>query len=261
MSVWLIAAALAAPPDGVLPEEVGQWAPYWSSIQDGPSGCWEVTGAASWDWDLGRFGITKGGAAFVGRMEDGVWQDFAIRSLGETNERPGTPPVRFYPHESMHFAPMVGRLSPEIFDQDRLEDNILEQMLDTLGGPVTTTWSEWNEARQGILLHRSVPVGSGERAEGMLTVLFPDAGTLPTELDLTLDQSFALPDHPAVRIRSGEVHVRGRVVEGQTWPSSEAFSFAASVFGYRVWGAQTIRYQAFRPCGGASELEAAPLIP
>lgn len=267
MIAWLIAAALAAPPEGIMSEEVGQWAPYWSAIQDGPLGCWEVTGTAAWDWDLGRYGITKGSASFAARFEDGVWKDFLVRSLGESHAEHGSPTIRTYPHDAMHFAPLIGTIDPSVFaqpspanaEEEEQRDNILEALLAEIGDDVTTSWSEWSDKRRGIVVHRTMPVGAGGRAEGMVSVLFPDGGLAPSELDITFDEPFSMPKARAVRMRYGDVHLRGRVIDGETWPESEAFSFEASILGYRVWASQTIQYHAFRTCGGAVEFESAPL--
>lgn len=261
MILWLLGAALAAPPAGLMPEEVDQWDPYWTRLQDAPPGCWEVVARATWDWDFGRYGASRGSSVFVGKLEAGTWRDMYIRSLGEVVEKPGDIPIRFYPHDELRFAPLVGRIGPAILGDDNVEKDVLSEIVDLFGGEVTTTWSEWNDARGGVVLHRQLPVGSAERAEGTMEVLFPAGGTLPTRLDFTIAEPFTLPNNPAIHMREASARVRGHVFNSDVFPDAESFSFVATVSGYKVWGAQTVRYDSFRPCGGAVQADAVAIQP
>ncbi len=259
--LWLVGAALAAQPAGLLAEEADQWDPYWSRLQDGPNGCWEVVARATWDWEFGKFGISKGNAAFIGKLEDGVWKDMFIRSLGESFEKPGENPIRVYPHDELRFAPLVGQLGQHILGEEQVEDDVLGELVNMFGGAVSTTWSGWDDARGGVVLHRSIPMGPAERAEGMMDVLFPEGGTLPTRLDFHVSEGFALPNDPGIKVREADARIRGHIVNDAAFVDAETFSFVASVYGYKVWGSQTIRYDAFRPCGGAVDAELKPLTP
>ena len=48
MTSWalLVAAALAAPPQGLDLEDIGHWAQRSDAILAGPAGCWELEGQA-----------------------------------------------------------------------------------------------------------------------------------------------------------------------------------------------------------------------
>ena len=258
LAVLALSAALAAP-EGIPWDDADVWESRWTEIYRGPPGCWEVTGRATWAWDAGRFGSNKGNAAFAGILHDGVWRDVIIRSLGERTTSKGEAPVVVYPHGEVRFIPLVGRPSAELTRQEDVQKNVLMAVLDEIGGDVVTSWSDWDEGRKAVVLHREIPVRGGSRAT--MEVLFPAGVEQPQRLDLTFAQPFSLPDRRAVRVRDAEAHIRARNTVGMTFPEAEALEFGVSVLGFQGHGAQTIRYHAFRPCGGDSASSTPALKP
>ncbi len=254
--LFALHVALAAP-EGIDADEADVWEARWSEIHTGPPGCWEVVGRATWSWDAGRMGSSRGSSAFVGILEDGVWRDAFIRSLGERVVERGETPITAYPHGEYRFVPLVGRPSSKITQSEELTENALVAIIDELGGDVLTSWSDWSDERDGVVLHREIPVQGGGHAK--MDVLFPDGTELPSRLDLVFDEPFPLPDAPLVKIREAEAHIRARHTAGFAFPEAESLTFSASVFGFRAYGAQTIRYTNFRPCGGSAEASTAPL--
>lgn len=260
MIIWLFAAALALPPEGLVPDAVEPWADTWQKLFDGPEGCWEVTGRADWKWDLGRSGSRKGAAAFVGKLDEGVWRDFYIRSLGEIRHKPPAPMRTYYPHNEQSFVPLFGHLPAA--DADVPTTQVLQRILDEVSGPVGYAISRWDDDRHGVVLQRTLPIGDGANPdEATMDVFFPGGGTTPQRADIHFPEAFPIPDFKLARIRDAKARVVGTVVGDAVFPSSETFSFAATLLGFRMEGAQTITYRSYRPCGlGASE-ETRPVVP
>lgn len=258
MLTWWFSLALAGAPAGMDVDDPTRWEQSWSKLHKGPQGCWEIVGHAAWDWDAGRFGSAKGSAAFVGKLEDGTWKDMVIRSLGELVEKRGMIGTqRVYPHDGLHFVPFIGKVSPNLTRaDDDTARSLLDELIQDLTGPTGTSSTRWVDATLGVQLTRSMTIGS---APADMLVYFPDGGTLPAQLDLVVDQPFSLPDNRLVRILDAQAHVRGRIAHGQVFPEAETMSFTASFLGFRAYGAQSIRYETVRPCGGNPVADAVPV--
>lgn len=254
MFVLWLTAALAAPPAGVDETESQVWDDAADTILDGPSGCWEVVGDASWRWDFGkRFGYAKGDGVFIGRLEDGVWRDFVMRSTGEEQRQRRRPPTTVFPHDEVRFLPLVGEFKDNRVDEDGdgLGDNVLRAVLGRLGGDVGYAWAEWVEADKGIQLHRAIPFGDGSGApEATLNVFFPEGGTTPTAATVDFPERFSVPGQRLVTVKNAVAKLRSRALGTRVFPEVETFSFEASVLGFNMSAAQTITYRTFRPCGG-----------
>ena len=79
--LWAMALGWATVPDRVDVDNIEHWEAGMNRLLDGPEGCWELVGKASWEWDFGRFGSSRGDAAFIGRMRGGVWEGFHVESF------------------------------------------------------------------------------------------------------------------------------------------------------------------------------------
>jgi hypothetical protein len=194
--VFLLATASAAMPPEVDLEDVGRWEEAADRLVALPEGCWEWVGEVSWDWDVGRFGGSEGSAVFAGRTLDGVWGSILLRPLGELVREGKDEPVRVYDARQARFAPLVGRfqggqvtiagpdgeaLAVADLDENAEAANVLHRTLDRLSGSAYTSWATWDDARGGVVLHRSLPLEDDD-GEILAEVLFPGGGDLPTAL-------------------------------------------------------------------------------
>lgn len=258
MTLSLLASlALAGPqPETLDVSDPTPWEASWSVLQDGPPGCWEVVGAASWSWSFGRFGYAKGDAAFVGRFESGVWRDVVVRSMGEEEKWRRDPPRHIYDHDRVKWMPMVGRRnSPELDeDEDGLGDQVISWALRELGSEVEFADTRWDAERDAVILNRTIPFETAGKA--VMEVTFPGGDVLPTGLTLDFPDSFTVPGFRLARVTDAKARIRARAVGGTVFPEAETMSFGVSVLGMSGEGAQTIRYRSFRPCGGATKDEA-----
>lgn len=258
--IWfLLAHAFARVPAHVDLDDLDRWERSAETVLDGPAGCWEIVGQATWDWDIGRFGANRGDAVFAGRLQDGVWSELHVVSLGELARDAGkrAQEVQQYAQEA-RFAPLVGKLHGRrvrVTTRDDAEllsetpTNLVRNAMNELGGSVDTSWTQWDEARQDVILHRSVPIGSGSRApEARVEVRFPGGEDLPASLDVVFPDKFYRGTLPRWRIEHAEVHVRGRVSQGTVFPTSEAFRFDFGFLGFTFHGAQTIVYKSAVRC-------------
>ena len=79
----LASLAIAGAPAGVDLNDLDHWENTAEAFLDGPPGCWEIVGQASWNWDAGRFGMSRGDTIFAAQMVDGLWGEFHLEPLGE----------------------------------------------------------------------------------------------------------------------------------------------------------------------------------
>ena len=272
MIALLTGVALAAIPAHVDLNDLDKWEAGAEQVLDGPAGCWEMVGRASWNWDIGRFGASRGDAVFVGRLVDGVWQEFHLEPLGEVVREKGrrAQEIQIYQISEPRFAPLVGKLDgrgirvageeePEpdskrkkkrdSGDEDPGPTNLVRQALDDLGGSVYTSWAQWDAERDGVTLFRSVPLNDSNRPpEAAVTAFFPGGRNQAVSVDIQFPERFYKGTFPRWRLDDAVVHVRGRASNGQVFPTMESFSFEFGVLGFTFTGAQTIQYKSARRC-------------
>ena len=122
----------------------------------------------------------------------------------------------------------------------------------TLSSDASASWAQWDDARGGVVLHRTFPVETDPDLEVQIAVFFPTGGTQPTTLDVTFPVEFKHPFHGGRlfrwKIRDARIALRAHVVNDRIYPSSEAFSFNAKLFGFEFAGAQTIQYRHVARC-------------
>jgi hypothetical protein len=262
--MWILAtAAIAAMPPGVDLDDIGRWEDNAELLLDLPQGCWEWVGEARWDWDVGRWGGSRGNAVFVGRTREGTWGSVHLEPQGEITRDGRDPEVRVYDATEARFAPLVGEfLGARVTvasaggrnrtEADLAENaeaaNILREALSRVTGEAYSSSVAWDDTRGGVVLHRSVSLAKGDRQQIDFSVFFPDGGTLPTSLDLKFPTTFRTGRLPRWTIRDAEVHVRGVVSRGEVFPTSEAFTFGFGIFGFRFHGAQTVKYRRVTRC-------------
>jgi hypothetical protein len=272
--------ALAAVPAHVDLQDLDRWEAGPDQVLDGPSGCWEMVGLATWNWDFGRFGGSRGDALFVGRLDDGVWQEFHLEPLGEVirdRGRQGTE-SRVYQLDEPRFAPLVGKITgrrvtlagsegaaeePDSDEEEnRSPNNLVRRALDDLGGSVDTAWAQWDADRQGVVLLRSIPMNESSRPPiAELTAFFPGGRDVAVSVDVAFPERFYKGRFPRWRLDDAVVHVRGRPSGDSVFPTAESFSFTFGVFGFSFTGAQTIRYKSAKRCEVPPPSEPEPLDP
>lgn len=251
----LSALALAAPPHVDL-EDTEMWAQGADLLLDGPPGCWEVVGRATWAWDLGRYGFNRGDSVIVGRLNDGVWIGLEAISLGEVQRKRKAATRHVYP-DTPRVVPMLGRVDDSIRRSSRDPDptgsgeavNLIRQVLDDVGGDVEVSWATWEDTAKAVVFHRGMEVGAGRNPpEATVRVRFPGGGDVPDALEIAFPESWKTKTFPRAKITSSSVKVRGQVIEGVAFPGSEAIRADLTVLGMSFAGAQTIDYRSFTPC-------------
>ncbi|MFT4628079.1 MAG: hypothetical protein ACI8PZ_006773 [Myxococcota bacterium] len=272
MLALLATLAFAQVPEGVDLEDLDRWDAGAEALLDGPAGCWEIVGKATWAWDFGRFGMSRGDAAFVGRFDNGVWKGFHIEPLGEITREGRTTELRVY-NDEPRFAPMFGKLkggSITVSSQDggrvrgdRTKDNtpgnLLREALDELSTDVETAYAQWDSSRGDVVYLRVVPLNERNNApDTEVATSFPGGGAVATRMVVTFPESFKRGTFPGVRIMNATAQLTGKAHNGQTFPEAEAVSFDIGVLGFRFSGAQTIKYTQARACALPSS---APLDP
>ena len=266
--LWGMALGWATVPDRVDVDNIEHWEAGMNRLLDGPEGCWELVGKASWEWDFGRFGGSRGDAAFVGRMRGGVWEGFHVESMGEEQRGQGrhAKTHRVYQDE-LRFAPMFGKLtrgSMQVGDGDvevevdtdsqRAPGNILRSVLDELGTAVEWSYAQWDPEQEHLVYTRTVPLGKRSPTKNtQMTVVFPDGDALPDRLEVVFPESFRRGTIPSVRIENAVVQMRGRPHGADVLPVAETVKFDVGVLGFHFTGGQTIQYVRATPCGETTE--------
>lgn len=273
-SLLLWSTALAAMPPEVDLTRLDTWDGAAEQLLDGPPGCWEIVGKASWSWDLGRFGGSRGDAVFAGRLTDGTWSEVHLAPLGEVvRDRKGQE-LQVYAKEA-RFAPLVGKLAGRRItvatDEEKVEvdaseqaeaSNVLRSTLERVSGQAITSWAEWDDLAGAVVLHRAVPIGDRARApEAEVAASFPGGGSLANALDVVFPERFKDGRWPnRFTIRGAEAHLRGTVVAGMVFPASEAFQFEFGLLGWWGSGAQTIEYTQIKACPRGAPAAEAPAV-
>lgn len=267
-----LALAQAGMPAGIDLEAVDRWDGLAEQLLDGPPGCWEVVGRASWNWDIGRFGGNRGDAVFAGRLTDGEWSEVHLAPLGEIQRERRKTEIRVYAEEA-RFAPLMGRIDGaritvasdaeevEVEAEEQAQaSNVVRRTLDRIGGSAITSWAQWNDQAGGVVLHRMIPLGDGARAdEAHVEVFFPGGQERPTSIDIDFPETFGSGSWPRrFKIRGAEAHLRGVVAGDHVFPASEAFRFDFGILGWWGSGAQTIVYEQIKPCPMPGATKPAP---
>lgn len=253
---WWIAMALAAPPEGVDLEDPEPWDEASRQLFEGPPGCWEIVGKATWNHDGARWGVSRGAAAFAGRLVDGVWsRDLHVEPLGEiVREGPRDVERRVYRDDAQPFVPLLGRHPGGEGDGGPgAPSTVLEEVLAELQGEARYTWVKWDDARGDVVFTEVVPVGDRPDApEITLDVRFPRGGRLPDHADVTFPDRFQVVALPPVFVKNAHVELRGVHAGGRVFPAAEAYAADIGVLGMRFHAAQTIQYKSIRPCPEAA---------
>jgi hypothetical protein len=263
---WLavaLFAAYGAPPPGLDFDAGEPWEARGEALLDGPPGCWELVGDASWNHDFGRWGATRGDAVFSGRMVDGVWGEIRVYPRGEVTsaQSDGLPvyeaAARFTPVSGQVRGLAIGLDGDRELQVKRSGDprvdpvNTVRDILGKLTQDVETWWVAWDEERQGATLLRQTVAGRRD-AEVENQVFFPGGGLDPVEYDLDLVGTYGHTSLIPARVDDLHVRLRARAVDGVVVPTAEALRFRVTVAGIGMSVSQTLAYRSVTRCAVAA---------
>ncbi len=254
---WFVALALAAPPEGVVPDDLTTWETRSQALLDGPPGCWELSGrldltasgyvpASRWSRPDRRDHHLHG--TFTGRLDAGTWTSFRYTLEGEGSDDPDV---------EIPLFPMTGRIDPDVAERidtgapsdstitvDAGGDavNTLRRVLDAIDPATETIYAEWSEDRRAVRLYRDVPL---EKGSGTVTVetLFPEGG-LATSLDATFPRRVKVGDGLVkVTVFDGQMHLRAQQVGDLVVPALESLSVGLGALGFTGAYEQKLTYE------------------
>lgn len=258
---WLLAAAaVAGAPPGLDLEATDAWQAAADGLLDGPPGCWEAVGRATWDHDFGRWGGTRGDAAFAGRLIDGVWGELRVVPLGEIVTRRGEDAPPSYT-TAARFVPMFGRVrglrigldgDRQLFverSRDARVDpvNTARDVLDRLTASVEVGWAEWSDERGGVELVTRTTAGRRDATVRTRT-FFPDGAAAPAAWTLDVEGTYVHDGLVPARVDGLFVDVRVAASDGVVLPTAEAARFELRLASVTLRAAQTLRYERVAPC-------------
>ena len=266
--MWLwMAVALAAAPEGVDLDDVFGWEDRAHKMLTGPMGCWDVAGDVKMSIALfqpptmfstgGRKDVLSEGA-FSGRLVEGVWRDLRV-DLEETED--GESADKIVIDVGVH--PLFGLTSESPNDAGGATEitpaNLVRSLVERELGATATSGVRWDDERNGLVLEQKVPITDAPRSpESDVVTFFPDAGAA-TQMDVVFPKQFKIGDGwVKLRTSNGQLHLRARVVDGQSIPSVESMSAVFGVLGYTLGFEQRLVYTSFKRCGPSAP-EADPL--
>jgi hypothetical protein len=230
-------------------------------VLDGPPGCWEVVGRASWSHDFGALGSTRGDAVFSGRLRDGVWGEIAIFPLGTVDRARGEAEEGPEVYASdQRFTPLIGQVRGLAVSLDRTGAmqvrrssdprvdpvNTVRDVIDRLSRGAETVFARWDEPLQAVVLERDRTVGK-VRSPLSMSVVFPDGGTTPAAWTLHLERPYHHDALGLVRVSALDVDLR---FANDGLPQSEQMSTRLSIAGASFTASQRLVYTSVRACGG-----------
>lgn len=264
--MWWLLPALAAPPEGVDPQDIARWEAGSEALLAGPAGCWELGGtlaltgvsyspASRWS----RSGRTDHAfvGAFRGRIEDGLWSSFAYDL--SPRDAPGEPAGIDFP-----IKPVIGRMAdgvaqrtnppetPSNLKVDTESDeaaNLLEEILADLEPATATSYAEWRDADGSVHLVQDVPVSDSARAETVaVETRFPGGGAA-TALDATFPKRLRVGEGLIkATVFDGQLHLRGQQVGDGVLPAVDSLSFGIGALGFTVAYEQKLVFETATRC-------------
>ena len=235
--LFTILTAIAGPmPSSVDLFAVEGWEAAANSIMDGPSGCIEWVGEASYNYQVAGMGGVEGRQVFAGRTVDGVWSPLYIKSLGQTVQWKKGEPYKRY-QETRMFTPLMGQIrESERGRGDREEEenpdqeadtergvkveskvstkkqsvrvgvsfessgdavNLVANFLDGLDGKVESIFAEWRSDIDAVVLNRIVPIKDKRKsAEAHMRATFPNGQDRPTRVVVSVSKPFSVGSFP-----------------------------------------------------------------
>lgn len=280
MIAWM-ALALAAPPEGVDPDDFERWELAADRALDGPEGCWDLTGQLRVDLALhtpatafSRSETTRWVAAgtWTGRLEDGAWGSFRYELL-EVTEDEGAVEVPVFP--------VIGRIDQSVVERVGVPEpepettegrtvsvriggggddeggasgaeaiNLFQEIVDGWNPATSVTFAQWDEDGRHIELLQEFPITDATNAPVVKVVsVFPEGGTELARLDAQFPQRVKLGDGLVkVKLMDTRFHLRQQRV-GSTWlPQIEGFTLMAGVLGFTVGYEQQLAYATAQAC-------------
>lgn len=276
MIALLLPAALAAepPPPHVTEaalEDTRPWEDRARALLDGPGGCVQLRGEASFRLALylpggwlspgQRKDLVRRGT-FLGTLDGGTWTSLAF--AWEDGDGEGLDGDALDIDE---LQPIVGRVPPDPEEEeggsvsigtgdqgtqvaitqgsDRAV-NMLDGLIEEIDPQVTTAYAAWEGDSRSVVLRQFVPMDQGGDLE--IQVLFPEGGA-PTSLDAVFPRRIRFREGPLTAvIRDAQLHLRGQVTPLGVLPGEEGVSMVIGALGFTFGFEQRLSYTGVRSC-------------
>jgi hypothetical protein len=270
-----LALALAAPPQGVDPDDFTVWEAAADRALDGPPGCWDFTGgirvdgamhSAATGWFRGDTFKVMGIGTWTGRVVDGSWQRFGY-VWQELSGADLDVPV----------FPLIGTISPNVVFNDTPADvreavsegvtldlkstdddgdgptqaiNVFHEVVDSWEPAGSTTVSEWSDELAAIRLMQDIPLLKKVNSPVVaVTSIFPGGQEHPTSIDAVFPKRIQTGSWPAkVTLMDTHFHLRQQPVGEHVLPQAEGFTMTAGVLGFTFGYEQQLTYATAQRC-------------
>lgn len=266
--MWLLAlygSALAAPPDGVDPNDLDRWESSASALLAGPGGCWEIEGRvdlvmAAYTpatlWTRAERSDHRFTGSFSGRLDQGTWTrlDYDLVNADKP-EKPAEMEVPLFPSVGK-IAPNTSRRtnpsdqkSSVSFGSDEEAVHLFTELLDEIDPEAATSYGEWDEANRSIKLIQDVPIKDTPRSETIaVTTLFPEGG-VATSMDAIFPTRIRVGEGLVkVTLFDGQLHLRSQKAGDVVLPALESLSFGFGALGFTIGYEQKLTYTRATPC-------------
>ncbi len=275
MIPWLFTLALAAPPEGIDPDDFGHWEEAADKALHGPAGCWDLTGAVRIDGGLHTAGTAflrgdtykiTGVGTWEGRIADGQWASFTY----QWKELSGADmDVPVYPIVGKIDQAVVKNATPKdlevkdkgnvtvAFDPDDEGEgssteaiNVFHEIVDSWQPAGSTTVSEWSDELGAIKLIQDIPLLDKTNPPVVtVTSVFPGGDVHPTVIDAVFPPRIKLGEWPVrFTLMDTRFHLRQQPVGSYVLPQVEGFTMMAGVLGFTFGYEQQLTYTTAQAC-------------
>lgn len=271
MITWLMALAIAAPPEGVELEDLDLWEKRSQALLDGPAGCWDFSGTVETTFaaytpptlfSRAQRHDRKLGGTFEGRFSDGHWLSFQyeLEPKGDWGDEADSDfGVPLFPMMGKIDQKVVKRANPdeeggaarvEVKDASGRAMNLLHNVLDEINPATTIAHAEWSEPESGVVLYQDMPLKDGRNADVVtLTTYLPGGGEQATRLDAVFPRRVRVGEGMLkATIFDAQMHLRGQPDASGVLPALESVSLGIGVLGFTVGYEQKLTYARAATC-------------
>ena len=275
--MWWTMLALAAPPEGVDPDDIGHWEALVDQSLKGPPGCWDLEGTLSINGHMisPATGFSRSGKSALGgdgrwqgRIEDGRWQRFAydqtVPEGAMALSAPILPLIGVIDQSVVERPPPVeGKRDTVTITMDDEEGgdgsaealNLMRGLIDAWDPNTATAVSEWREDQAAIELVQDFPIDKSPRSPvTVVTSTFPGGTDALTRMDAEFPKRIKMGSWPMVAtLTDMQFHLRQQQVGKTVLPAVESFSVTVSFMGFTLAYEQRIAYATASPCTSSVE--------
>ncbi|MCA9566391.1 MAG: hypothetical protein KC656_01055 [Myxococcales bacterium] len=265
----LLAAGMAAAPDGVDPDDLDRWQGLATRVTNGPAGCWTFTGDVRTTATIRQKSLSFRRAAdapivregtWEGTLEDGTWTrfDYTLPPNGSVSIEASVQPIygTMPPGMAKNLAdpPTTPDADgPPEGDDGRQEGlNLMRKAMDGWMTSTGIAHAQWRDDLGAIELVEQIPTTDSPNADVVTrTTIFPGGRDAPSRVSVNLPSHTTFGTWPTrVHVYDTQGHLVQQAVEDAVLPAAETWSTVSVFLGFTIGYDQRLDYRTATRCGG-----------